>query len=277
MNVLSHSLWIVYCITVYYFICRLDIDSNIGVKISIFGPDETTTDGTSKISDILPSTSLCEDDVANGSQSKTWKFITNYIFGHNERLRFIVLQKQNCSRWGPLGKEDIIAEFFNWLLEFQFSHYIMFPSKFFWCVCTVKINSAITADLMSSFSHDLHISGFHHHALQYAQYYQCSDDSHINAHNENNKRFSRSDFFLDWMDLHHNIYLWQRNITFLLLFWIFICWIGQGKSNNITKVFTHLYLDLKCILLLCTNFNFSILPSYHQKYLFYGKFLPFSQ
>ena len=99
--------------TVYYFICRLDIDSNIGVKISIFGPDETTTDGTSKISDILPSTSLCEDDVANGSQSKTWKFITNYIFGHNERLRFIVLQKQNCSRWGPLGKEDIIAEFFN--------------------------------------------------------------------------------------------------------------------------------------------------------------------
>ena len=125
---------------------------------------------------------------------------------------------------------------------------------------------------MSSFSHDLHISGLDHHALQYAQYYQCCDDSHINAHNENNKRFSRSDFFLDWMDLHHNIYLWQRNITFLLLFWIFICWIGQGKSNNITKVFTHLYLVLKCILLLCTNLNFSKPPSYHQKYLFYGKF-----
>ena len=114
--------WICYHIHyelyIVYFICRLDIDSNIGVKISIFGPDETTTDGTSKISDILPSTSLCEDDVANGSQSKTWKFITNYIFGHNERLRFIVLQKQNCSRWGPLGREDIIAEFFNWLLKF---------------------------------------------------------------------------------------------------------------------------------------------------------------
>ena len=107
-----------YELYILYFICRLDIDSNIGVKISIFGPDETTTDGTSKISDILPSTSLCEDDVANGSQSKTWKFITNYIFGHNERLRFIVLQKQNCSRWGPLGREDIIAEFFNWLLKF---------------------------------------------------------------------------------------------------------------------------------------------------------------
>ena len=46
--------------------------------------------------------------------------------------------------------------------------------------------------------------------------------------------------------------------------------ITLQKSSLICIWFLNVYL-------LCTNFNFSILPSYHQKYLFYGKFLPFSQ
>ena len=82
---------------------RLDIDSNIGVKISIFGPDEgTTTEGTSKNSEVLPSASLCEDDVAINSDNVLGRFITTYIVGNNERLRFIILQKQCWSRWAVL-------------------------------------------------------------------------------------------------------------------------------------------------------------------------------
>ena len=82
---------------------RLDIDSNIGVKISIFGPDEgTTTEGTSKNSEVLPSASLCEDDVALNSNNMLGRFITTYIVGNNERLRFIILQKQCWSRWAVI-------------------------------------------------------------------------------------------------------------------------------------------------------------------------------
>ena len=81
---------------------RLDIDSNIGVKISIFGPD-TTTEGTSKNnSEVLPSASLCEDDVAIDSNNMFGRFLTTYIVGNNERLRFIILQKQCWSRWAVI-------------------------------------------------------------------------------------------------------------------------------------------------------------------------------
>ena len=73
------------------------------MKISIFGPDEgTTTEGTSKNSEALPSASLCEDDVAINPNNMFGRFITTYIVGNNERLRFIILQKQSWSRWAVI-------------------------------------------------------------------------------------------------------------------------------------------------------------------------------
>ena len=74
------------------------------MRISIFGPSDTNTDDGTRgdVSQNLPSESLCEDDVSDGSHNRAWKFLKTYIIGHNERLRFIVLQKQCWSRWGPI-------------------------------------------------------------------------------------------------------------------------------------------------------------------------------
>ena len=74
------------------------------MRISIFGPDDTTDELASKVSvsEHLPSASLCEEDVSYGSHYKTWRFLKTYITGHNERIRFVVLQKQCWSRWGPI-------------------------------------------------------------------------------------------------------------------------------------------------------------------------------
>ena len=81
---------------------RVDIDSTIGVRISIFGPEENTdTDTASKDTSGLPSFSLCEDDVHNGPENPTLRFICKYIVGNNEKLRFMILQKNVYSRWGP--------------------------------------------------------------------------------------------------------------------------------------------------------------------------------
>ena len=84
---------------IYY---RVDIDSTIGVRISIFGPEEhTDNDTASKDTSGLPSFSLCEEDVHSGPENPTLRFICKYIVGNNEKLRFIILQKNVYSRWGP--------------------------------------------------------------------------------------------------------------------------------------------------------------------------------
>ena len=73
------------------------------MKISIFGPyEDDTSQELSKCDPTLPSASLCEEDVVDSSQNPPLKFLSSYIMGHNERLRFIMFQKQSFSRWGPL-------------------------------------------------------------------------------------------------------------------------------------------------------------------------------
>ena len=74
------------------------------MKISIFGgyEEDDTTPELSKNDPTLPSASLCEEDVVDSSRHPPFKFLSTHVFGHNERLRFMMLQKQSLSRWGPL-------------------------------------------------------------------------------------------------------------------------------------------------------------------------------
>ena len=46
------------------------------------------------MSEVLPSVSLCEEDVMTnaGSQNSALKFMKRHLTGHNETLRFFLLQ-----------------------------------------------------------------------------------------------------------------------------------------------------------------------------------------
>ena len=102
ISLIGKCLLLVYEMIVDILFTRVDIDSHIGVRISIFGPEDTTdNDITSEDKSELPSFSLCEDDVTNGPKNPTLRFISKYIVGNNEKLRFMILQKNVYSRWGP--------------------------------------------------------------------------------------------------------------------------------------------------------------------------------
>ena len=80
---------------------RIDIESAVGVKISIIGPPTIasgTFPDTASVS-TLPSRSLVESDVMPDHRHPVLRFFSRYVVGHNENMRFFITQKKALSRW----------------------------------------------------------------------------------------------------------------------------------------------------------------------------------